>query len=660
MALHVFVAMPYGRKQDIDFDAVYAEYLKPALESAGFEVFRADQERRAGDIRSDMFQELLLADLVVVDLTLDNPNVWYELGVRHALRARGVLLVQSERAYQPFDIYTDRKLHYGLKAGRPDPDRLQADRQALADMALATMESWHGRPISPVFQLLDGLREPAWRDLLLTGNNEFRDAYESWCRRITVARKGNRPGDIMVLADETPTWALRLEARRMAGKALLQLRQYQLALEQIEAALELDPDDLGGQRDKGILLGRLGRLDEAREWTDALIREHGDDAENWCLLGRLEKEDWVQRWRAGGPAADSAADASPGSAPEAMREKAGRELSQLMQAIEPYMKAFLRDPAHFYSGINACTLRHLQIHLGHRPATAASLSDLEGGVIWACQAALGRQPDDYWTRASWAELTLLLKPPDAVESAWRAAVAAANKDWFALDSSRQQLLILRDLDFRATGVARALAVLDEEIVGLEEPWQARRVFLFGGHMIDRPLPGSAPRFPADREAVAAAAIGAKLDELGMGGQDLAICGGACGGDLLFAEAALQRACRLRLHLQFNEADFLQASVAFAGESWVDRYYAVKEHALTRTRMQPDELGPPPKGVNPYVRNNLWQLYTALARGADKVRFIALWNGEGGAGPGGTQNMVETVRHYAGRVSILDTRQLFKP
>ena len=93
MALHVFVAMPYGRKQDIDFDAVYADYLKPALDGAGFEVFRADEEERAGDIKTDMFQELLLADLVVVDLTLDNPNVWYELGVRHALRARGVLLV---------------------------------------------------------------------------------------------------------------------------------------------------------------------------------------------------------------------------------------------------------------------------------------------------------------------------------------------------------------------------------------------------------------------------------------------------------------------------------------------------------------------------------------------------------------------------------------
>ncbi|MBK9026556.1 MAG: tetratricopeptide repeat protein [Propionivibrio sp.] len=647
MALHVFVAMPYGRSQNIDFDAVYAEYLKPALETAGFEVFRADEEERAGDIRTDMFQELLLADLVVVDLTLDNPNVWYELGVRHALRAHGVLLVQSERAYQPFDIYTDRKLHYHLKQGRPDPDHLEADRKSLTGMALATMQSRNERPISPVFRLLDGLSEPAWRKLLVTGNNEFRQVYESWHRRIEIARKGNRPGDIMVLAEETPTWALRLEARRMAGTALMQLNQYQLALDQFDAAIELDPADEHNQRAKSILLGRLGRHDEAREVVNALIGQHGSSPENWRLLGRLETDDWVQRWRL------------PDSSPESRREKAGRELPQLIQAIEPCMNAFISDPAHFISGINACTLRHLQIHLGYVLANPASLPNLEGGVIWSCLAALERQPGDYATRAAWAELTILFNPPGAVEKAWREAVAVANKDWHALETSRQQLLILRDLEFRTQNVETALAVLDEEIASLEAPWQARRVFLFSGHMIDT-LDRAEPRFPASQENTAAAAIAAKLDELGMGEggeQDLAICGGACGGDTLFAEAALRRGCRVHLHLQFIEADFLQASVAFAGESWIDRYYAIKEHALARIRLQLDELGPP-QGSNPYVRNNLWQLYTALAHGVDKVRFVGLWNGEGGSGPGGTQNMVETVRRYAGRVSIIDTRQLF--
>jgi tetratricopeptide (TPR) repeat protein len=644
MASHVFVAMPYGRKQDIDFDAVYADYLKPALAGAGFEVFRADEEERAGDIKTDMFQELLLADLVVVDLTIDNPNVWYELGVRHALRARGVLLVQSDRTYQPFDTYTDRKLRYHLKDGRPDPQHVEADRAALAGMALATMESWHGRPISPVYLLLKDLREPAWRDLLLTGDNEFRAAYETWHRRIEVARKGNRPGDVLALAEETPTWTLRLEACRAAGKALMKLRQYRLALEQVETALKLAPDDADSQRDKAILLGRLGQFDAARTWADALVRAR-DTPENWCLIGRLEKEDWVDRWRI------------PGATAQAMRDKAARETAQLIQAVEPYMNAFIQDPSHFYSGINACTLRHLQLHLGGKLDNPASLPNLEGGVIWACLSALERQPADYWTRASWAELNVLLNPPDQVETAWREAVTVADKDWFALDSSRQQLLILRDLGFRPEAVTAALTILEEEIAALEEPWQPRRVFLFSGHMIDAPDRPS-PRFPPSRESTAARAIAAKLDELAMGGDDLAICGGACGGDTLFAEAALARGCRLRLFLQFPEPEFLQASVAFAGESWVDRYYAIKEHPRAGIRVQPDELGPLPKGMNPYVRNNLWQLYTALAQGPDKVRFVSLWNGEGGAGPGGTQHMVETVKRHAGRVSILDTRQLF--
>ena len=128
MKPHAFVAMPFGKKpgQDgilIDFNVIYNDLIKPACEAAGLEVFRADEEQTAGDIKRDMFQELLIADLVVADLTLDNPNVWYELGVRHALRARGIVLIQGPREKQPFDIYTDRKLNYGLKNGVPDPMR---------------------------------------------------------------------------------------------------------------------------------------------------------------------------------------------------------------------------------------------------------------------------------------------------------------------------------------------------------------------------------------------------------------------------------------------------------------------------------------------------------------------------------------------------------
>jgi len=64
--------MPFGKREGIDFDRVYVDYIKPALEDAGFDVFRADEAERAGMIHTDMFEELLLADLVVVGSVSDS------------------------------------------------------------------------------------------------------------------------------------------------------------------------------------------------------------------------------------------------------------------------------------------------------------------------------------------------------------------------------------------------------------------------------------------------------------------------------------------------------------------------------------------------------------------------------------------------------------
>lgn len=269
MRLHVFIAMPFGVKADgngklIDFEQVYAQLIKPALEDAGLEVLRADEEQAAGDIRADMFQELLMADLVVADLTLDNPNVWYELGVRHALRARGVILIQGPRATQPFDIYTDRKMHYHLRDGAPDPDTLAAERRALRDLARETLQAWHGRKSSPVYSLLPNLEEPAWNRLRVGAALEYWERYQEWAIRIEVARNGDRPEDILVLADEAPVTALRVEAHLKAGEALRRMQHFHFALEQLELALAFDPDNYESLRQRGICLQRIGRVDEAR------------------------------------------------------------------------------------------------------------------------------------------------------------------------------------------------------------------------------------------------------------------------------------------------------------------------------------------------------------------------------------------------------------
>jgi hypothetical protein len=188
------------------------------------------------------------------------------------------------------------------------------------------------------------------------------------------------------------------------------------------------------------------------------------------------------------------------------------------------------------------------------------------------------------------------------------------------------------------------------------PFEPRYVFLFSGHMIDAPG-RKEPRFPADKEKIADREIAKKLDELDAGPKDLALCGGACGGDLLFAEACLKLGVYLQIRIPFDELTFLKNSVTFAGGNWRDRYYAVKNNKLTTLLVMPEELGPTPENANPYERDNLWQLYTALSMGADKVRLICLWDGKGGDGPGGTAHMYNEVKRRTGHVTWIDIRQI---
>ena len=88
----------------------------------------------------------------------------------------------------------------------------------------------------------------------------------------------------------------------------------------------------------------------------------------------------------------------------------------------------------------------------------------------------------------------------------------------------------------------------------------RQVLLFSGHMIDAPE-RKERRFPPDNENIAAAAIGALLHKLDTGERDLAICGGACGGDLLFAEGSVARGAKLELYIPFDEQTFLVQSTS---------------------------------------------------------------------------------------------------
>jgi len=660
MKPHAFVAMPFGNKpgQDgtlINFNAIYNDLLKPAIEAAGLAVFRVDEEQAAGDIKSDMFQELLIADLVVADLTLDNPNVWYELGVRQALRARGIVLIQGSRDTQPFEIYTDRKLNYTLKDGVPDPATLEKDKKALTRMVKATLVSRHDTIISSVYQLLPDLQEPRLKSLRVNNALKFWEAYEAWTNRIELARQNDLIGDLLVLAEETPVAAFRAEAQIKAGIALRKAERFDFALEQIEAGLTVDPDNLAGLQEKGICLQRLALLGKAnipqyevRLHFISMLKVYPNDPETWVLLARIDKDAWIQLWR------------QPGRTTEQMRNDAAYQDARLRAAIESYRQAFRRNPGHYCSGINALILMHVFLSLTGDTRFFIEAKSMAGAVRYVAEYDPGQS---FSSKAVLGDLEVLLGTPETVTTAYKEAIAKSEKDGFALNATLSQLYILNDLGFRPQAVAAGIATFEHALSRLNKPeaqWQPRQVFLFSGHMIDA-TDRATPRFPNDKAGIAAEKIAEVLTAFGASEDDLALTQGAAGGDILFAEACAKRGVRMQLLQPFPETEFIQRSILpfEQGDSWRARYYMLKAQLKNPPRCMPDALGDiPEEDMNPYERCNLWLLYTALACGIDKVRFICLWNGGDADGQGGTAHMYQEVNERTGQVTWLDTRKLW--
>lgn len=172
-----------------------------------------------------------------------------------------------------------------------------------------------------------------------------------------------------------------------------------------------------------------------------------------------------------------------------------------------------------------------------------------------------------------------------------------------------------------------------------------------------------PRFPPDKETQAAAAIRAELYRLDIGANDLGITQGACGGDLLFAEALLEHGTRLHLMMPFAQQRFLRESVAYSKDEsqtpdrWRERYITVVNHSAVTVAVLPSTFNVK-SDTQAYVACNQWMLDTALQQGADALHFICLWNGQGGDAAGGTQHMRDLVLQRAGHVHWIDTRTLW--
>ena len=686
--MRAFIIRPFDKKKDgkgdeIDFDAVARDLIDPALTAVGAEGRETLDIVQSGNIRTDMFRRLLTADLVIADLSIHNANVFYELGIRHALRDHGTLMLRCDADSFPFDLQTDRYFTYDKK----DPGASVAKLTESLEAIKAQIAKDYSAKDSPVFTSLPDLTEP--------DPSLFNPVPEDFGEEVSRAKARRWAGDLTLFSNEVKGLEWEMKGWRVVGKAQFDIKAMMGAKTTWERVSDIEPQDLEANLMLGTIYERLGDLERS---TDALNRalnnkkiKQNERAEAFSLLARNSKTRWRQDWENRAPA---------DRATEALRSP------HLQESFENYERAFDEDLNHFYSGLNSLAMIKVMVELAKKfpdewaaqfesddEATQelkkreAHANQLVSAVQLSLKANAKRlereDKKDIWADISAVDLMCITtNAPARVAAAYRRLALLGG---FNVESITKQLAIYRDLGVLDSNLVEVFKVLGEP-PPLPEPGAApaakpehKRVLVFAGHMIDAP-DRKDPRFPASKETVAREKIKeAIVKEMETGAGVLCgYAGAASGGDILFQEVCAELKIPTRLYLAIPPAKYVNTSVIKAGGDWLERFWEIhnqhEQDKQLRILSEVEEVksekdyipawlrSKPDYGI--WQRNNLWMLFNALAEACDEksgdpnLTLIALWDGAGGDGPGGTGDLVDKVKAMGARHKIINTKAEF--
>jgi tetratricopeptide (TPR) repeat protein len=412
-----FVLMPFGRKPDtagrmINFDSVYRDVIAPAVEKAGLEPVRADEEKIGGTIHKPMFERLLICPYAVADITGANPNVFYELGVRHAVKPRSTAIVFGEGTTLPFDVALVRGIAYRTDQSGEAVD-IEAPIRAISGMLQVARNEPHDD--SPVYQLVDGL--PRW-EVDHTKTDLFRkvvDYSKQYKERLAAAvRQGAEA--VVAIANEEALANLYDVETGIIIDLFLSLRDVKAYPAMIELYRRMPPVLQGARLAReqfGFALNRTGQIDQAQKVLEAVIHDLGPSSETNGLLGRIYKDRW-----------DSA---------KIERRPEARSLLRL--AIDTYRRGFEVDWRDAYPGVNAVTLMEMQ----EKPDP--DQPKLLPVVRYAAERKAATKPD-YWDHATLLELAVLARDETDADNRLSDALAVARAPW-ELETTERNIGLIR-------------------------------------------------------------------------------------------------------------------------------------------------------------------------------------------------------------------------
>jgi hypothetical protein len=384
-----FVLMPFGRKPDangrkIDFDALYRDVIKPAIIDAGLEPIRADEEIQGGIIHKPMFERLILCQYAVADLTLANANVFYELGIRHAVKPWRTVSIFADGDRLPFDVAYLRSIPYKLD----DESGLTAQpadaRKAIANgLRAARAEAVAPSVDSPLFQLLSYMQPPVVDyDHAEVFRQEMQYSEAAKAALAKARQQGTVAAIDAVLASLRPLGELEVSVLIDAMASYRAAGDWKRMIAFIRSLPRAVEEAVKVQEQLGFALNRDGQSEAAEAVLRKVLAAHGPSPETLGLLGRVYKD----RWR------KASNDASVSSEESA---------AILAQAIELYRQGFESDWRDAYPGINAVSLMEASNPPDPRARTLAQV------VRYATEKKMKQRGANYWDHATLLELAIV-------------------------------------------------------------------------------------------------------------------------------------------------------------------------------------------------------------------------------------------------------------
>lgn len=412
-----FVLMPFGKKPDIttpfiDFDAIYRDLICPAIEDASLQPIRADEEMSGGIIHKPMFERLMLCEYAVADLTTANANVFYELGVRHAVRPWSTVLIFAEGSRLPFDVAFLRALRYRLSSDGK-PMEIGAFKK---DLAQRLVEAKNEATDSPIytFELIKGVSmiDHAKTDIF---REQVSYSLEMKQRLFEARKKGIKA---LKKIEQSLSDINNVEGGIVVD-LFLSYRAAKAWKEMVDLVPQMSPplaETVMVQEQLALALNRLGKGEDAERVLMELIKKRGPSSETYGILGRVYKDRWETAMMAG----------------DQILAK-----GLLEKAIDVYLKGFETDWRDAFPGINAVTLMELKEPPDPRRMQIMPI------VTYAVERRIASGKPDYWDYATQLELAILAKDEQKAMAALSNALVSVRETWEA-ETTTQNLRLIRE------------------------------------------------------------------------------------------------------------------------------------------------------------------------------------------------------------------------